>query len=142
MTRGPLALRVIGYFFVLLGISAIVNTVVALLDQRIHLDFNLVGLWIGHGLLRWDPGSVRRARTFLLAAIIVSSMLAFYALFVASNGGAAEVRYFGRTIGETSAFVVVPVALGMAAVAGWQRRVLARYETRPGLRALEKPGGE
>jgi hypothetical protein len=128
MNRLPTALRAIGFFFIMLGVSAAINIVVALFQQRLHLDFNLLGLWIGAGLLRSESGSVRKARNFLLISIVACAFVAFHAFFVTANGGTAEVRFFGRLVGEASAAVVGVICLGVMALAAWQRHLLGPYD--------------
>jgi sterol desaturase/sphingolipid hydroxylase (fatty acid hydroxylase superfamily) len=128
--RRPSALQLVAWLFFASGAWAAISIVTAVLFERhISLDFEVLGLWIGPGLLRRQA----RYRTWALRLLIVGFCLTPVAvMLLLVQRGALDVKFLGRPLGT----IPVPVALAVLAllvgVSIWQYWVLRR----PNVRAL------
>jgi hypothetical protein len=66
----PISLKIVAGLFILSGISCVVEIVVALMYNRIDLDFGVLALFIGGGLRRLSRGWRTCGLVFLWIAII------------------------------------------------------------------------
>ncbi len=134
----PAALKVVAVLFIVGGVLAVVEVIVAFAHGRISINFGVLGLFIGPGLLALSQGWRTCAVVLLWIAMIVIPLVA---LFMLIAPGPADLRVLGQSVRR----VPKPVALAFAAfgfwLAWWQYRVL----TRPAVRALfglqRPPGG-
>jgi len=127
----PRSLLIVSWCFRVQGILAAVGIVSALAEPRISLDFNLLGLWIGPGLLRHEV----RYRTWGVRLLVFSIVLSAVGLVVTlTTNQPPDVHLFGHRIATVPRAVMLgAVALG-AAITVWQYMVLRQ----PSIRALFK----
>ncbi|MEK6703434.1 MAG: hypothetical protein AABZ53_14330 [Planctomycetota bacterium] len=115
--------------FILGGVLAALEVLVALVAGRLSLNFGVLGLFIGPGLLRFSPGWRLCALVCIWIGIV--GLLLAGACFL-GNPDRLTVTIFFIPAGQASP----ALALGMCAfcllIAVWQYRVL----TRPDIRVL------
>lgn len=125
----PKALEIVAWMFIAQGIGSAISIVASLLGRStLALDFGVVGLWIGPGLLRGVPNA-RRGAFFLLGLGLVLAAIVFLLLLLLP-GSVREVRIFGRAIGSVPAALGVLVSIGAFFVQLWQCWVLERPDVR------------
>lgn len=122
----PRSLKIVAVLFILGGITSIIDVIVALSQGALNLNFGVLGLFVGIGLLRFSRGW----RTCALVLLWISvPLIALFFLF-----GAEAVNYtiFWQNMGQGSRAIAVALAAVVFAVVLWQYRVL----TRPDIRKL------
>jgi hypothetical protein len=126
----PTALTVIAWLFILTGIFAVVAMVKDLLvSHDVIFDLDIIGLWIGPGLLRAEERFRRWAlwyERFSLAAIPVVAILSGF--FAPAQLGLQlfDVIPFG-SMSRTGSLIVLTVSWLLAL---WEYTVLQRREVR------------
>jgi hypothetical protein len=128
--KRPAALAVIAWLFILTGMFAVVAMVNNLIVRHdVILDLNIIGLWIGPGLLRAEERFRRWAlwydRASLAAIPIVAILSAFF--------GPAQLglQFFGVIpIGSMSRTVLLTVLAVGWVLALWEYTVLQRRDVR------------
>ena len=125
----PLSLKIVAALFILGGISSIIDAIIRLTQGTLPLNFGVLGLFVGIGLLRFSRAWRTCALVFLWIALLSLPLVAMVFLFVA-----ASVNYtiFWQNIGPGSRVIGVVLAALLFAVALWEFRVL----TRPDIRKL------
>ena len=123
----PVALRVLAWLFVITGVWAIADTIVGAFNHRYILNFGVLGLIIGIGLLRLAPAA--RAWALVLSYFTLVSAAAV-AVFVVLAPGEGEFSVFGKSFGEAPRSAGVALAVVAILVALWQIRVLTKGEVR------------
>src|SRR5688572_7526970 len=98
-TRIPTALKVVALLFILSGIASLVDVVVSLTIDRLSINFGVLGLWIGPGLLCLSRGWRTCALVFLWIAMICVPMIAI--LFMNASGP-IDFKLFGEKVGHVS----------------------------------------
>ena len=126
----PTALTVIAWLFILTGIFAVVAMVIDLVvSHDVILDLDIIGLWIGPGLLRAEERFRRWAlwyERFSLAAIPVVAILSGF--FAPAQLG---LQFFGVIpIGSMSRAVLLTVLAVGWVLALWEYTVLQRRDVR------------
>jgi len=118
------ALRIVAWLFIGSGVWAAASIAGALLiEHRINLDLDVLGLWIGPGLLRNEA----RYRTWALRLLVCGfCLLPVAAGLLILQSRWLDVRLFGRPVGTLSLPVALTALAGLAAVAAWQYWVLRR----------------
>jgi len=128
--RRPFALQLVAWLFIAYGIWAAVAIAGALLvERRIDLDIEVLGLWIGPGLLRHEA----RFRTWAIRLLLIGFCVAPIAgLLLVLHKRPLEIRVFGRSVGTVSLPMSLSVLAVIVAVSIWQYWVLSQ----PRVRAL------
>jgi hypothetical protein len=124
-----LSLKIVAALFIVGGVSSIIDVIIRLTQGTIFLNFGVLGLFIGIGLLRFSRGWRTCALVFLWIALIG---LPLVALALLCFEGPVDYTLFGQKVGEAPRVVGVTLAAGMFAIALWQYWVL----TRPDIRKL------
>jgi hypothetical protein len=125
----PTALKVVAVLFILGGVSAIVDMLIQLTDGTLKINFGVLGLFIGPGLLRLRPGWRTCGLVMLWIGMILLPIFTVAILFIGVPG---SIDVFGFPIGTAPAVVVSAWTALFFALAVWEYRVL----TRPDVRAL------
>jgi len=128
----PLALRVVAGLHVFLGVCAVIEVVVSLLHSHINLNFGVLGLWIGPGLLRHDRVWRNWALAFLGIAFV--GLPLFCALAV--RHAALNFKLFGVPMGQVPTGIAFAVVIPVLMISAWEYHVLIR----PDIRALFERG--
>ena len=120
----PLALRLVSALFLVSGLWAAFSILFGLLHGHIRLNFNILGLWIGPGLILHN----RTCRTLALCFIWIGLiMLPIFALFTFSRSSVAF-RFLGIPIGHIPGPAALLCATAIFLLTLWQYRVLTRPE--------------
>ena len=131
--RLPLSLKVVAGLFILGGLAACIEMLLAPLSGRLSINTGVIALFIGWGLLRLKP--VWRTWTLVVSGLCMIAM-ALAVLFILNFGGPLDFTVFGWKYGSLprSTMVALFVALCVAyfALGAWQLWVL----TRPPIAAL------
>lgn len=118
----PVDLKIVAVLFVIGGILALLDVLVSLSQGNININFGVLGILIGSGLLRFSRGW----RTCAL----VSLWIAFAALLVfallALRGARPTLKVFGQAMGDVPAGLALLVAAAAFALTLWEYRVLTR----------------
>jgi hypothetical protein len=61
----PQPLKIVAYLFIIGGICALLEVIFALASNRISINFGVLGIFIGRGLLRLNPRSLAWAMFFI-----------------------------------------------------------------------------
>ena len=116
----PFALKVVAWLFILMGIFAVIQIVAMLMHNHVDLNFGVLGLWIGPGLLRHRRGWRTCALVFLWIGLIGIPLFMLLSL----GRSSLDFKVFGIPMGR------IPTVLGLCLVAPffflilWQYRVL------------------
>ena len=117
----PTSLRIIAVLFFLGGISSIIEMAVALMNNSISVNFGILGLFIGPGLLRLSKAWRTCALVFIWLALIAASIGIVVCVMA----------FFLPTFGDASIGILLLVII-LFFVALWEYRVL----TNPNIRKL------
>jgi cytochrome c oxidase subunit IV len=128
----PTSLKVGATLFILSGISSLLEIIMSLLHGHISLNFGVLSLVIGAGLLRLSPTCRTWALVFTWIAVVGAPLVGLIFLIVP---GPLDFALFGQPVGQAPKAAGVAVAGVVFLVALWQYRVL----TRPDVRALFRP---
>lgn len=123
----PASLKAVAILFILGGIYAVIDIIVAIEHSRISINFNVLGLFIGPGLLALRRGWRTCALVFTWIAIIGIPIIAL--LFI-SVPGPLDFKIFGQVIGHTTKGFGLLLAGIIFVVALWQYHVLTRPDVK------------
>ena len=123
----PVSLKVVAWLFIIGGIFAAIEIVVSLMNGRINLNFGVLGLLIGPGLLGLKPGWRTCALVFIWIALI---LLPIVIVLMMSVSGPLDVSVFGQKVSHCGKAIGLLVGIVMFAVTFWEYRVLTRHEVR------------
>lgn len=128
----PTSLKVVAALFILTGISSLIEILVSLQHHRISLNFGILGLFIGPGLLRCSP--TWRAWALACTWIALAGIPLAGLIFLLAPGP-LHFRLFGQDVGDAPKVAGVALLIPAFLIALWQYRVL----TRPDVHALFRP---
>ncbi|MCP4611800.1 MAG: hypothetical protein GY845_24115 [Planctomycetes bacterium] len=123
----PVSLTVVAILFILGGIYAVIDIIVAIAHSRISINFNVLGLFIGPGLLALRPGWRKYALFFTWIAIIGIPIIA---LLIITVRGPLDFKIFGQVVGHTTKGFGLLIVGIIYAVALWQYHVLTRPDVK------------
>jgi hypothetical protein len=110
----PTSLKIVAWLFILGGICSLMEVLVSLMRRWIDLNFGVLGLFIGRGLLRFSPGWRTCALVFLWIALIGVPIAA---LVLVGHRGPLDFSIFGQKVGyasKESGLVVCALVFGLA----------------------------
>lgn len=76
----PRALRLVAFLFLYNGISAVITILVSVLNNRLQLDFSVIGIFVCIGLLQLSDGWRRCAIVLTLLGIIMIPVVGILSL--------------------------------------------------------------
>jgi len=123
----PSSLKIVAVLFIFGGVCSAIEVVVSLMHSHININFGLLGLFIGPGLLRFSRGWRTCALVFLWIAMIGIPIIAL--LFMASQGP-LDFKVFGQKVGHISKELGLAIAVIMFLLSFWQYLVLTRPDVR------------
>ena len=127
----PTSLKVVAYLFILSGVAALIDIIVAASEGRLRFNLDVLGLFIAVGLLRLNLTWRTVALVWCVLGMIVAAIIGL-ALLLAGAEDLPDVSVFGRIVGGIQAAAGVVLAAAYFLISLWQYRVL----TRPHVRAL------
>ena len=125
----PASLKAVAILFILGGIFAVIEVLVSLAHSHLNINFGVLGLFIGPGLLALRPGWRTCALVFLWIAMIGIPIIAILML---GHSNPLDFKVFGQTVGHVSKELGLAIAVILFLLSFCQYRVL----TRPDVRAL------
>lgn len=127
--RVPVALRVVGWVFVVAGLLSLFNFTESLAHDKAHYGLGVWGIFVGIGILRIQS----HWRRWAIAVIWLGIALGVYAVFSYVLGHAtARIDVFGLQMRNPPAVYAVALAAPLIGFLHWQHKVL----TRPAVRKL------
>ncbi|MGJ8722926.1 MAG: hypothetical protein ACSHYB_00100 [Roseibacillus sp.] len=103
----PKALTVVAWLFILGAIWAVIKMLNVLSSGGIHLDFGVLGFFIGPGLLLGSRGWRTCGLVIVWFVMLFTPVFAIIAMF---SGGNLEFSYFGRSAGNVPPIFGVLIA--------------------------------
>jgi hypothetical protein len=128
-TRIPTQLKLVAWIFILGGISAAIEILIEASNGRANLNFGILGVFIGIGLLRLRPGWRTLALFFLVITLAFIPVLSVLAL---STPGSLDFKIFGQKVAALSPPLFFTLLAVFFIFTFWQFRVLVR----PNVRAM------
>ncbi|MHC4214426.1 MAG: hypothetical protein ACYSWP_13760 [Planctomycetota bacterium] len=123
----PTSLVVLAILYILGGICAVLEIIVSLAHSHININFGVLGLFIGPGLLRLKRGWRTCALVFIWIALI---FLPIFTIFMLSHSGPLDFKVFGQKVGHIPKEVGLVISVLLFLFSLWQYRVLTRPDVR------------
>ena len=123
----PTSLKVVAILFIVGGIFAVIEVLVSFVHGHININFGVLGLLIGPGLLALRRGWRTCALVLLWIAMIGVPV---FTVLMLGHSGPLDFKLFGQKVGEVSKELGLIVAFVAFALALWQYRVLTRPDVR------------
>jgi hypothetical protein len=123
----PLALKIVAVLFILGGFSAAIEVIASLMNNRININFGVLGIFIGIGLFRLSQGWRTCALVFTWIGLIAAPIIGL--LFI-GHSGPLDFSVFGQKIGHASKELGVAMILVIFIYSIWQYRTLTRRDVR------------
>ncbi|MHC4476397.1 MAG: hypothetical protein ACYTEL_12165 [Planctomycetota bacterium] len=125
----PGSLNVVAGLFIIGGIFAVIEMVIALTQNRISINFGVLGLFIGPGLLKLRPGWRTCALVFIWIGLVALPIIFLLGL---SGMGPGYFNVFGVPLARIPGWWVSIGVIPFFLVVLWEYKVL----TRPDIKAL------
>ena len=125
--KRPKALTVVAWLFILGGIWAAIKMLLQLSSGGLHLDFGVLGIFIGPGLLSGSRGWRTCGLVIIWLVMLFTPVFALLSLF---SGGNVTLSYFGKTVNNVAPIYGVLVAGVAFLFYFWIYRVLVREDVR------------
>lgn len=123
----PVSLKVVAALFILSGVASLIEIAVALWHGRVSVNFGVIGIFIGTGLLRLHP----TWRMWPLVSIWIALIVApIFGILVLAGDSRLDYQLFGLTAGRASTSAGFIAALAFFLIVLWQYRVLTRRDIR------------
>jgi len=123
----PTSLVIVAVLFILGGVCAAIEVVLSLMHDHLNINFGVVGIFIGWGLLRRRRGWRTCALVFVWIAMI-GVAIGFVLLAVAREPQDLEV--FGRPAGHIPKEIALVVMVIIFIISLWQYCVLTRSDVK------------
>lgn len=121
----PISLKIVAAFFIFDGASSAIGVMVSLFRGSLNLDFGVLGIFIGFGLLRLQPLWHTIALLFTGLALIAIPVLTLISIL---GSEPVSLKVFGQEVGYSSRTVVLFLAALYFVVEVWKLRVLTRRD--------------
>jgi hypothetical protein len=125
--RIPASLKVVAILFILGGICSVIEVLVSLMYSHININFGVLGLFIGPGLLALRRGWRTCALVFVWIALI---FIPIFTIFMLGHSGPLDFKVFGQKVGHASKELGLATAAILFLLSIWQYRVLTRPDVR------------
>ena len=129
MNRGylPTSLVIVAVLFIIGGASAAIEILVSLMVGHFSLNFGVLGLFIGPGLLRLSRGWRICALVFIWITLIATPLVVLLLLVIDVP---LDLTVSGRRYGDAPKTVVLFIGTIIFSVIVWQLHVLTRPDIR------------
>jgi len=118
---------VIGWLFIVSGLCVLVDVIISARHDFYKIDFGLLALPIGLGILRRRPAARRFA--IVAAGIAAVMTLCVGAIFLFADGP-FEVRVFSSVVGHATAWTAIVVLVPLLLIHVWIVYALTRPSAR------------
>lgn len=126
-TRTPIQLKLVAWIFILGGISAAIEILIDASNGRTNLNFGVIGVFIGIGLLRLRAGWRTLALILLLITLAFIPVLCVLAL---STPCSLDFRILGQKVAALSPPLFFTLLAAFFVFTFWQFHVLNRPNVR------------
>ena len=123
----PISLKIVAILFILGGIHSVIEVVLDALNSKVNINFGILGLFIGFGLLALRPGWRKCALVFIWIALIAVPILT---IFMFMHSGPLDFNIFGQKVGYATKEFGLVVAISIFLLELWQYHVLNRSDIR------------
>jgi hypothetical protein len=124
-TEIPRDLRIVGYITIAFGLLSTFDMIVRLLKGGLHVDFGIVQIPIGLGLLRLQPMSRRLAVVFLSLAFL---LLLIFIGFTIVSPQPPDLMLFGDWAGTAPRPFALALSIASGILIAWEFNVLRRED--------------
>lgn len=121
----PQRLKVVAYMFIIGGVFSVIEVIMALSNNRISINFGVLGIFIGMGLMRLRPRAFSWAMFFIWLGLIFTPIVAVLFLFMPGN-----LNIFGVIAGQASPGLGFIISIAMFALVYWEYTVLTNRQIR------------
>ena len=122
----PRSLKVVAWVFVAFGVLAVIDLVTSLMSGNISLNFGVLWIFVGRGLLRVSPGWRTCGLVLLWLGMAASALL----VVIAASGGGTVTVFGVRLRGDEARVGGVLLGLAFLGLQMWLYRVLTRPDVR------------
>jgi hypothetical protein len=119
----PISLVMVASLHLMAGMTAVIGMGLALARGGPRLDFDIICLWSGLGLLRWSDGW--RRFSVWWGALTLFWIVALTLLFPLGVPRSAPLRVFGFPVAVVSGWLLVAALIAAVAVTVWEIYVLS-----------------
>lgn len=123
----PIALTVVAVFFIIGGITSLIEVFIDLMYGKINLNFGVLGLFIGPGLFGLRPWARTLALVFTWIAMVFIPIIG---LLMLANAGNITLSLFGIKMGNVSVIFALGAVVVAFIVCIWEYHVLTRPDVR------------
>ena len=120
-------LKIVAWLFIISGILAFIEILITLMKGHISLDFGVLGLFIGYGLLKLSRGWRTCALIYLWIFFI--GMPTISILYITQPSGGFNVHIFGQPLARNP-YVILYFNVIFILLSLWIYRILTRAETK------------
>jgi hypothetical protein len=125
----PVSLKIVAWLFIIGGIFSVIEILFALTQSRIKIDFGVLGLFIGPGLMRFSRGWRTCALVFVWIGLIILPIVFLIGL---SGRIPAYFELFGTKVTRPPGRLVSIGLIPFFLLFIWEYRIL----TRPAIKSL------
>jgi len=125
--KKPLALRIVAGLFILEGAIAALKTIVLFFSATLHIDFSLIGFFIGFGILNLHPLWRKIGIWWTIFGLVV---LILGTMCVGNPRGPLTMDFVGIPIGRADPLMVIPALAFSVGVSVFQLWVLTRMDVK------------
>lgn len=106
----PVALQIIAWLWIFLGVGSVIGMIAALLNGHLSVDLNVLGIFIGRGMLRLRRGWWLLAVVLLTLSVGLALLLGVL-MAVLGLGGAEPTLEIGGEVHHLPEWVVIPLLI-------------------------------
>ena len=125
--RLPGVLKAVSVLFIIGGILSAIEVIVSLLHGHININFGVLGIFIGFGLLALKPGWRTCALVFLWITMVGIPIIT---LLMFCQSGSLDFKVFGQFVGKVPREFGLIIAAIIFLLSLWQYRILTRPDVR------------
>jgi hypothetical protein len=118
----PRALRIVAWLFLLGGINSALTIIACALNNRLQLDFGVLGIFVFFGLMHFSSGWRTCALVLIGLSFVLIPLIAIAGLFAPEG----HIDIFGQKIASIPPIFVSVISMAWMALALWEWRVLNR----------------
>lgn len=126
-TQVPISVKIVAWLFFFSGIAAAIEILISLRDNHININFGVLGIFIGLGILNLREGWRVCSLVFIWLGLVG---LPIVILLMLSQSGPFDFNLFGQKRGEVSKGVIVLTAVPLYALLIWEHWVLTRQDVK------------
>lgn len=121
----PRDLKIVAYLFIIFGIIVLIEILLDLINAHLNINFGVLQLPCGIGLLRLRRGWRTAALILLWFGLIANALFCLGVIF-----GSPVLTFFGQPVGLASKPLSLALAAGLFILMIWEYRVLTREDVR------------